>query len=75
MSYSDNVRYVEAKQDPKLARQSLAIARHARSDAGIGEAEFNQIQSSHYRPYLKRSRAALAVGLCLAVVGVVLLNV
>jgi hypothetical protein len=69
ISYWNYSRYVEAKRDPDRSKRNLQIASYARNDAGIGEAEFEKIESSHYRPYQKRFRVALLVGLSLCVAG------
>lgn len=69
ISYWNYSRYVEAKRDPEKSKRHLQIALYARSDAGIGEAEFSKIESAHYRPYQTRFRAALLVGLSFMAAG------
>jgi len=69
ISYWNYSRYVEAKRDPEKSKRNFQIALYARSDAGIGEAEFSKIESAHYRPYQTRFRVALIVGLSLTVAG------
>ena len=69
ISYWNYSRYVEAKRDPEKSRRNLQSALYARSDAGIGEADFSKIESAHYRPYETRFRVALLVGLSFTVAG------
>ncbi|KPG82222.1 hypothetical protein [Pseudomonas sp. RIT-PI-o] len=73
MSYWNYSRYVEAKQDQEKSSQNLRIALHAMNDAGIGGAEFKRIESSHYRPYQKRFRVSLLVGISFGIAGLALL--
>ncbi len=73
ISYWNYSRYVEAKQDQEQSRRNLRIALHARDDAGIGDAEFKRIESSHYRPYLKRFRVSLLVCISFGIAGLALL--
>ena len=73
ISYWNYSRYVEAKQDLEKSRRNLQIALHARHDAGIGDAEFKRIESSHYRPYQKRFRVSLLVGISFGIAGLALL--
>ncbi|POA78679.1 hypothetical protein [Pseudomonas sp. DP16D-R1] len=69
VSYWNYSRYAEARLDPEKSKRNLQIAIHARSDSGIGEAEFSKIESAHYRPYQTRFRAALLVGLSFMAAG------
>lgn len=69
VSYWNYSRYVEARQDPEKSKRNFQIALHARSDSGIGEADFSKIESAHYRSYQTRFRVALLVGLSLTVGG------
>ena len=69
VSYWNYSRYAEAMLDPEKSKRNLQIAIHARSDFGIGEAEFSKIESAHYRPYKTRFRAALLVGLSFMAAG------
>jgi hypothetical protein len=69
VSYWNYLRYDEARLDPEKSKRNLQIAIHARSDSGIGEAEFSKIESAHYRPYQTRFRAALLVGLSFMAAG------
>lgn len=73
MSYWNYSRYVEAKQDQEQSSHNLRIALHAMNDAGIGDAEFKRIESSHYRPYQKRFIVSLLVGISFGIVGLALL--
>lgn len=70
ISHWNYSRYVEEKRDPEKSKRNLQIALYAKSDAGIGEAEFSKIESAHYRPYLTRFKVALLVGLCFTAAGV-----
>jgi hypothetical protein len=69
ISYWNYSRYAEAKRDPEKSKRYLQMALHARNDAAIGEAEIKMIESSHYRPYQKRFKVALFVGLTFGVAG------
>lgn len=71
ISYWNYSLYIDAKRDPDTAKRHLQMALYARNDAGIGEEEFKKIESSHYRPYQKRFRIALFVGLSSGVAGLV----
>lgn len=71
ISYWNYSLYIDAKRDPDTAKRYLQMALYARNDAGIGEEEFKKIESSHYRPYQKRFRIALFVGLSSGVAGLV----
>lgn len=73
ISYKNYSRYVEAMRDPEQSERNLRIALHARNDAAIGDIEFEKIESSHYRPYQKRFRVALIVGLVFGIAGIALL--
>lgn len=71
ISYRNYSHYIDAKRDPDSAKRYLQMALYARSDAGIGEDEFKKIESSHYRPYQKRFRIAIFVGLSSGLAGLV----
>ncbi|MCU1794332.1 hypothetical protein CUU52_15195 [Pectobacterium polaris] len=51
ISYWNYSRYLKVKRNPDRSGRNLQIALYARNDAGIGEAEFQAIVSSHYRLY------------------------
>ncbi|SFL41224.1 hypothetical protein SAMN03159307_02405 [Pseudomonas sp. NFACC46-3] len=73
ISYLNYSRYIEAKRDPEKSRRSLQTALYANNDAAIGHAEFEEIESSHYRPYLKRFRVAIFLSLSFGFAGLTLL--
>lgn len=69
IAYWNYSRYVEAKLDPEQSERNLRIALHARNDGAIEDAEFEKIESSHYRPFRTRFRIALIVGIVLGITG------
>ena len=73
ISYWNYSRYIDAKRDPEKSRRSLQTALYARNDAAIGHTQFEKIESSHYRPYLKRFRVAIFLSLSFGVAGLTLL--
>lgn len=73
ISYWNYVRYVEAKRDPGEKERFLRMALYASRDAGIGECDFQKISGTHYLPYQRRFKLALAVGLVLGIADVALL--
>jgi hypothetical protein len=72
-SYWNYSCYIDAKRDPEKSRRSLQSALYARNDAAIGHTEFEEIESSHYRPYLKRFRVAIFLSLSFGGAGLTLL--